>query len=203
MSRIHEALHPSVARVRRPGAICALLVLMLGGTTAGAQARGYMLYNQYCVECHTEQVHWRDQRLATDWKSLSAQVRRWQAVAQLNWSEDDVQYVTRYLNTRYYDFLPPTQVTRGTGHGFACCPPQNRCCALSGAHQEEPGVAGQLAVERNPRQLGVPQGTCARSPTVEPSPGADRRGRPGLGQAQAGHHEGMPGRMDHQATRSV
>ena len=111
MSRIHDALHPCLARVGRPGAICALLALMLAGSTAGAQARGYMLYNQYCAECHTEQVHWRDRRLAIDWKSLSAQVRRWQAVAQLNWSEEDIQYVTRYLNTRYYDFLPPTQVT--------------------------------------------------------------------------------------------
>lgn len=90
--------------------IWALVGLSLGVDPANAQARGYMLYSQYCVECHTAQVHWRDARLATDWKSLNLQVRRWQAVAFLNWNEEDIQNVTRYLNTRYYDFWPPTEV---------------------------------------------------------------------------------------------
>ena len=61
--------------------IWAFAGLSLGVDPANAQARGYMLYSQHCVECHTAQVHWRDARLATDWKSLNLQVRRWQAVA--------------------------------------------------------------------------------------------------------------------------
>ena len=77
---------------------------------AGAQARGYMLYSQHCVECHTQQIHWRDERLARDWKSLNFQVRRWQSIASLNWGEEDIQNVTRYLNTRFYDFRPPTEL---------------------------------------------------------------------------------------------
>lgn len=100
-----------MAGAGRAGAICAAALLALACNAASAQARGYMLYSQHCIECHTEQVHWRDARLARDWKSLNAQVRRWQAVAQLNWSEEDIQNVTRYLNTRYYDFWPPTEIT--------------------------------------------------------------------------------------------
>ncbi|MDM0044441.1 cytochrome C [Variovorax dokdonensis] len=111
-SPTHEIRHRRrIARSGRAGAVCAFAVLMLAGGAACAQARGYMLYSQHCIECHTEQVHWRDGRLATDWQSLNAQVRRWQAVARLNWSEEDIQNVTRHLNTRYYDFWPPTEVT--------------------------------------------------------------------------------------------
>lgn len=112
MSPTHQAQRrSSEAGIERLGRICAFIVLVLACNVAGAQARGYMLYNQHCVECHTAQVHWRDGRLATDWKSLNAQVRRWQSVAHLNWSEEDIQNVTRYLNTRYYDFWPPTEIT--------------------------------------------------------------------------------------------
>lgn len=103
--------HSSTRGIGRLGAMCVFILTALACGAASAQARGYMLYNQHCVECHTAQVHWRDGRLATDWKSLNAQVRRWQLVAHLNWSEEDIQNVTRYLNTRYYDFWPPTEIT--------------------------------------------------------------------------------------------
>ena len=49
-------------------------------------------------------MHWRDQRLATDWASLRAQVRRWQEVGKLGWSDDDIREVVRYLNDRIYRF---------------------------------------------------------------------------------------------------
>ena len=86
--------------------MAASLALCIGD--AAAQARGPMLYFNHCMQCHGAEVHWRDHRLATDWRSLKAQVRRWQSVSSLNWSEEDVDYVTRYLNTRYYDFSPPS-----------------------------------------------------------------------------------------------
>lgn len=95
----------------RLGAICAFFMLAACAGPASAQARGYLLYSQHCVECHTQQVHWRDERLAKDWTSLNTQVRRWQAVASLNWNEEDIQSVTRYLNTRFYDFRAPTELS--------------------------------------------------------------------------------------------
>ena len=68
------------------------------------RSRGELLYSTYCIACHTTQVHWRDDRLATDWKSLTKQVRRWQNNAGLTWEEEDIRSVAHYLNTLYYHF---------------------------------------------------------------------------------------------------
>ena len=66
--------------------------------------RGELLYTTHCVACHTTQMHWRDQKLATDWPSLKAQVQRWQANARLQWSDDDVTEVARFLNDTIYRY---------------------------------------------------------------------------------------------------
>lgn len=66
--------------------------------------RGEMLYTTHCIACHTTQVHWRENRLANDWHSLTAQVRRWQSNEGLSWNDADILAVTRYLNTLYYHF---------------------------------------------------------------------------------------------------
>lgn len=87
-------------------------LLAICASPAVAQAtdpsRGELLYSNHCIECHTRQMHWRDQRLARDWGTLKAQVRRWQGVAHLGWSEEDVEAVARHLNDTIYRF-PPTQ----------------------------------------------------------------------------------------------
>jgi hypothetical protein len=70
----------------------------------GAESRGELLYSTHCIACHTLQRHWRDGNLATNWSSLRAEVRRWQATAMLQWSEEDVLDVTRYLNDSFYRF---------------------------------------------------------------------------------------------------
>jgi hypothetical protein len=80
--------------------ICALAL----APTAQAESRGELLYATHCLACHTSQMHWRDKKQATDWNSLKAQVRQWQAVAVLGWSEDDILGVTRYLNEGFYGF---------------------------------------------------------------------------------------------------
>jgi mono/diheme cytochrome c family protein len=95
--------------------VALLLILALAGTAALAQApaapaggtvvpasRGQALYTTHCIACHNTQVHWRDNKLATDWDSLKALVRRWQATAALAWSEADVVEVARYLNDSIY-----------------------------------------------------------------------------------------------------
>jgi hypothetical protein len=75
---------------------------------AQAQSRGELLYSTHCIACHTTQMHWRDKKQATDWNSLKAQVRAWQATARLEWSEDDVAEVARHLNERFYRFAQPS-----------------------------------------------------------------------------------------------
>ena len=79
---------------------------------APAPSRGQLLYTTHCVACHNSQVHWRDRRLATDWDTLKAQVQHWQARVLLNWSDDDIVEVTRYLNDAIYRF-PQTSDRKG------------------------------------------------------------------------------------------
>ena len=76
----------------------------LGAEPAHDASRGELLYTKHCVACHTTQVHWRDKKLATDWQSLQAQVRRWQSATEQNWSEPDISEVARYLNGLYYHY---------------------------------------------------------------------------------------------------
>ena len=71
------------------------------------QSRGELLYGTHCINCHTEQMHWRDSKLVTDMPGLQAQVRRWQGVASLAWNDDDIREVSRFLNARYYHLAPP------------------------------------------------------------------------------------------------
>jgi mono/diheme cytochrome c family protein len=90
--------------------ILAVLFILFGNLAAAATkpmpeaTRGELLYSTHCIACHTTQIHWRDKKLATDWTSLQSQVRRWQGVSGLGWSEDDITQVVRYLNTHYYHY---------------------------------------------------------------------------------------------------
>jgi mono/diheme cytochrome c family protein len=88
-----------------------LAVLTPVHAQAPAPSRGELLYNTHCIACHSTQMHWREQRLARDWPSLKAQVRRFQGVAGLAWSDEDIAAVTRHLNDTIYRF-PETQAQR-------------------------------------------------------------------------------------------
>ncbi|NEX62339.1 c-type cytochrome [Noviherbaspirillum galbum] len=66
--------------------------------------RGQILYENHCMTCHTQDMHWRERRLVTDMDSLRHQVRRWQDVARARWREEDIEAVARYLNAMYYNF---------------------------------------------------------------------------------------------------
>lgn len=93
-------------------ALAASALLFVGSTSAQTTVptRGELLYETHCLACHTAQMHWRDKKAATDWQSLRAEVRRWQAAAQLQWGDEDITEVTRYLNQRYYRFTQPGSV---------------------------------------------------------------------------------------------
>jgi mono/diheme cytochrome c family protein len=70
-------------------------------------ARGELLYATHCVACHGAQVHWREKKIATDWTSLQAQVRRWQEASGLGWSDQDIAAVALYLNALHYRYPAP------------------------------------------------------------------------------------------------
>ena len=84
--------------------LCGLFSALALATSARAESRGELLYATHCIACHTSQMHWRDQKVATDWTRLKAEVRRWQGTAALNWSEADIVEVARYLNESIYRF---------------------------------------------------------------------------------------------------
>lgn len=93
----------------KPGLIAALLCM--SGCLFAAEpltprnmSRGELLYSTHCIACHTSQVHWRDQRLATNWETLRAQVTRWQSVSALGWTAQDIDAVSRYLNAQHYRY---------------------------------------------------------------------------------------------------
>ena len=93
--------------------ILAVLLVLAGNFAAADErpvrdvGRGELLYSTHCIACHDTQVHWRDKKLVTDWRSLQAEVRRWQEISGLGWSDDDVTAVTRYLNTLHYRYPAP------------------------------------------------------------------------------------------------
>lgn len=65
-------------------------------------SRGEMLYRNHCIECHNQQIHWRDGRIATDMDGLQNEVRRWQDAIGMQWTNDEINDVSRYLNSSYY-----------------------------------------------------------------------------------------------------
>lgn len=127
-------MHPKTTRsctraaIARSLSCCLALAAAAAVTLAQAQpaaepqpTRGQLLYTTHCIECHTTRMHWRNQRLARDWVTLKAQVRLWQEVASLGWSEADIDDVTRYLNDTIYKF--PRQVSRlGRNTNFPAAP---------------------------------------------------------------------------------
>lgn len=86
--------------------LCALpIALALSAQPAPpATSRGQLLYETHCIACHSKEVHWRERKLVSDWTSLAAETRRWQANIGLRWSNDEIADVVRYLNTTIYRF---------------------------------------------------------------------------------------------------
>lgn len=73
-------------------------------SAADDNSLGELLYTTHCIACHTTEIHWRDRKLATDWATLTGEVRRWQGNMGLGWTDGDIAAVVRYLNARYYRF---------------------------------------------------------------------------------------------------
>ena len=83
--------------------------------SAAPSARGELLYSTHCIACHSKEIHWRQKKLATDWASLEAQVRRWAGNAGLGWSDEEIADVARYLNAVDYRFAAPSVTGFGPG----------------------------------------------------------------------------------------
>lgn len=65
-------------------------------------SRGEMLYRNHCIECHNQQIHWRDARVAKDLDGIEREVKRWQDAIGVHWTDDEINEVSGYLNRTYY-----------------------------------------------------------------------------------------------------
>ncbi|HEY5677025.1 MAG TPA: hypothetical protein VIR81_09575 [Myxococcales bacterium] len=95
-------------------AVVAALALLFATRSASAQPapdahRGRALYELRCGGCHTESVHGRARRVAADYESIRGWVDRWRQSLSLDWTREDVEDVTVYLNATYYRFPCPAK----------------------------------------------------------------------------------------------
>jgi hypothetical protein len=82
----------------------AALCVMAGGALAADSVRGRALYEMRCVECHATSVHSRTKRIAASCIEIREQVVRWSRQQGSEWTAEEVDDVTLYLNERYYAF---------------------------------------------------------------------------------------------------
>lgn len=108
------------SRGRRPGGRSVALSLAgawiglaaIGATGAAGAApetgversHAELLYDTYCVGCHTSLAHRRADRRAGSKAEVAEYVRRWSGNQRLGWSEVEVDGVTEMLIRRYYRF---------------------------------------------------------------------------------------------------
>ena len=91
--------------------VCVVAGLTLSLFAAAAVAaekfdRGRALYELHCQACHENWAHTRDGRLVDTLDGLRARVASWSVHSGLQWSHEEIEAVTRYLNRRFYQLTP-------------------------------------------------------------------------------------------------
>ncbi len=76
-------------------------------TAAADLTRGRTLYETTCHACHSENLHWRDKRIADSWPALLREVGKWQRNAGQRWGAAEINDVAAYLNDRFYHLPCP------------------------------------------------------------------------------------------------
>ena len=94
------------SRYLKPASM-ALAAALAGVTAPHAAAfdRGQALYENQCSSCHDTQLHAPGRtRHVTTLAQLRARVAAWSIHAGLEWSDEEINDVTSYLNGRFYRF---------------------------------------------------------------------------------------------------
>lgn len=73
-------------------------------TTTTNKERGQLLYENHCTLCHDSIVHIRKQRKVRSVNDIRQWAVRWSTHLKLDWNDDDVDIVTRYVNRQFYHF---------------------------------------------------------------------------------------------------
>jgi mono/diheme cytochrome c family protein len=107
MTLKQEAMR-SMAFFQQVTGSCAALVVagvLLAPTFAAAAQfdRGQALYENHCRSCHEDWAHDReDRQVVGSLDALRARVAAWSIHSGLDWSAEEVDDVTGYLNRRFY-----------------------------------------------------------------------------------------------------
>jgi hypothetical protein len=93
--------------------IAAAIVLAAPRGAAGADPqRGRVLYEASCGNCHSESVHGRAKRVATDFTEVRRWVSRWNESLALRWGDEEIDDVALHLNDTYYRYPCPPSVCK-------------------------------------------------------------------------------------------
>ena len=96
-----------VSRSKRfPGIAAGICGVMAVFSTPAAEEfdRGEALYENHCRECHESWAHTRDGRHVTTVNGLRGRVAAWSIHTNLQWSQEEIDDVTDYLNQQFYQF---------------------------------------------------------------------------------------------------
>lgn len=93
----------------------ALMALLVGlvnwssieSVSAADSQRGQMLYETQCVLCHNSLLHLRNPSKARSYEDVRDQVARWSRVAGTEWTYEEIDDVTDYLNAFFYRYPCP------------------------------------------------------------------------------------------------
>ena len=66
--------------------------------------RGQLLYENHCGECHESSVHNREKRKADSINKIRYWVTKWSKELKLNWSTQEIEEVTKHVNSSFYHF---------------------------------------------------------------------------------------------------
>lgn len=69
---------------------------------AANSERGQVLYENHCRSCHENWVHTRTKRRVASITELRQRVAGWSAHTGLMWTEEDIDDVTDYLSSHFY-----------------------------------------------------------------------------------------------------
>jgi mono/diheme cytochrome c family protein len=85
--------------------LAVLVVLWITSTPLAAQDfdPGRALYEHHCQQCHAQWVHTRELRRVSSLGGLRQQVTSWSVHAGLQWTSEEIELVTRYVNRRFYE----------------------------------------------------------------------------------------------------
>lgn len=77
-------------------------LLLVASVSAAEFNRGQALYENQCVGCHETWAHSRADRKMKSMEDLRQRVASWSVHSGLDWTDEDIDDVTDYLNRQFY-----------------------------------------------------------------------------------------------------